>query len=273
MCHDRRRRAVTELAISPAARRDTERWLAPGQATTWELARVVTAWRQDAATTLRLRLPSAPDVLPGQYYLVRMAIGVPPFAVEQAYSLSSSPYPDSDEVEITVCAVAGGRASPLLAHEVEPGDLLQVRGPYGFLTWTEQDGGPLLLVGGGSGVAPLVSIARYAAARGVEVPMTLLCSSRDRDSALLRRAIEELADRHRWFDVVHTFTRSPWDPYARYHRRIDGSMLADMLAGSGAGVPDASCYVAGPGDMVLSVTSALGELGIAASSIFSEDHA
>ena len=263
---------MTELAASPAARRDPERWLAPGQATTWELARVVAAQREDAATTLQLRLPTAPDVLPGQYYLVRMAIGTRPFAVEQAYSLSSSPYPASDEVEITVRALAGGRASPLLAHEVEPGDLLQVRGPYGFLTWTEHDGGPLLLIGGGSGVAPLVSIVRYAAARVVEVPMTLLCSSRDRSSALLRKEIAELADRHPWFDVVHTFTRSPWDPYARYHRRIDPLMLADMLAGSRAGVPDAS-YVAGPGDMVLSVTSALGELGIAASSIFSEDHA
>jgi ferredoxin-NADP reductase len=264
---------VTEFAVSPATHRDPGRWLAPGQATTWELARVVTVQREDAATTLQLRLPTAPDLLPGQYYLVRVAIGTRPFAVEQAYSLSSSPYPASEEVDITVRAVAGGRASPSLAHEVELGDLLQVRGPYGFLTWTEQDGGPLLLIGGGSGVAPLVSIVRYAAVRDAEVPMTLLCSSRDRGSALLRKAIEKLADQHRWFEVVHTFTRSPWDPYARYHRRIDRFMLADMLAGSGAGVPDASCYVAGPGDMVLSVTAALGELGIAASSIFSEDHA
>jgi glycine betaine catabolism B len=264
---------VTDLATAPGTRRDPERWLVPSQASTWENAQVVAVDRQTSATTLRLRLPTAPEqLLPGQYYLVRLAISRPPFSVQQAYSLSSSPYPASEEVEIAVRPVAGGRASPLLAHEVEAGDFLQVHGPYGFLTWTERDGGPLVLVGGGSGVVPLVSIVRYAAERRLEVPVTVLCSSRDRASALLRQPLGELAGRHRWLGVVRTFTRSPRDPHARYHRRIDVPMLAELLAQAGD-LAGASFYVAGPGDMVLAVRAGLGELRIAQSSIFSEDHA
>lgn len=250
-----------------------DRWLVADQAAEWELARVVSLQRMEAATTLRLRLSTTPQWTAGQYYLVRSAIDTTPWAVQQAYSLSSSPYPVSDEVEITVRLVAGGRLSPLLAERVEVGDLLQVGGPYGFLTWSEEDGGPLMLVGGGSGIAPLVSIVRYAAARDLHVPMTLLCSSRDRTSILLRQPLESLAREHGWFSLVHTFTRSTWDPYARYHRRIDASMLSELLDQSGVTVGDPSFYVAGPGDMVLAVRGALEGLGAAPGAIYSEDHA
>ncbi|MHB8294571.1 MAG: hypothetical protein ACYDH5_08080 [Acidimicrobiales bacterium] len=69
---------------------------------------------------------------------------------------------------------AGGSVSPLLAREVLVGDVLHVRGPFGFLTWSEDDGGPVLLLGAGSGVASPVPIVRYAASRHATTPMTLL---------------------------------------------------------------------------------------------------
>lgn len=250
-----------------------DRWIAPGPCSQWERARVVGVLRDESATTLRLHLEETPEVLPGQYYLVRLGIDSGPGAVQQAYSLSSSPFPHTPEVEITVRAVDGGRASPVLAHRVEVGDLLQVRGPRGFLTWTERDGGPLGLIGAGSGVAPLVSIVRYAAARGIETPMTLLCSSRDRGSVFLREKLEELSQHHQWLSVLHTFTRSPEDPYASYHRRVDGAMLAEFVARAHADVPGASFYVAGPSDLVKTVREDLEDLGIAPYAIYTEDHA
>ncbi len=155
-----------------------DRWLAVDRMAAWDEAEVAGVERSRLGTVLRLRLADVPNALPGQYYLVRLAVDVPPGVVEQAYSLCSSPYPPSTDVEIAVREVPGGRVSPLLARQVEVGDLLQVRGPFGFLTWTEHDGGPLGLVGAGTGVAPLVSIVRYAAARQIAVPMTMLCSSR-----------------------------------------------------------------------------------------------
>jgi ferredoxin-NADP reductase len=115
-------------------------------------------------------LPEVPELQAGQYYVLRLATPSPPGAVEQAYSVSSSPYPPSAEIEITVREVTGGRISPVLVHHVQVGDLLHVRGPFGFLTWSEDDGGPLLLLGAGSGVAPLMSIVRYVAARRATPP-------------------------------------------------------------------------------------------------------
>jgi ferredoxin-NADP reductase len=251
----------------------SDRWLAADQAALWEAARVVAVCRDPSATTLRLHLPETPVVLPGQYYLVQLAIDAPPGAVQQAYSLSSSPFPSGPEIEITVREVEGGRASPLLTRRVQVDDVLAVRGPFGFLTWTEQDGGPVALIGAGSGVAPLVSIVRYAAARGIETPMTMLCSSRDRTTVLLAEPLEELARRHRWFTLVHTFTRSSHDPAARFHRRIDADMLSDVLGHVHGGLVPHCCYVAGPGDMVLSVRAALGDLGVSDDHVYSEDHA
>ena len=180
-------------------------------------------------TTLRLALAETPEFLLGQYYLVRLAIDRPPGVVQQAYSVSSSPYPSVPEIEVTVREVPGDgphRSSPATFAWAPR---LQVRGPFGFLSWTEDDGGPLVLIGAGSGVAPLVSIVRCAAARRAQVSMTVLCSSHDRGSVLFRRLLEELAPCSPWLAVSHTFTRSPHDGYARSHRRIDVQMVETLM--------------------------------------------
>ncbi|MGH9109955.1 MAG: FAD-binding oxidoreductase [Acidimicrobiales bacterium] len=251
---------------------DEARWLAADRARSWEVAQVLAVVpTSPGAATLRLRLPSVPDLLPGQYYLVRLAMPSPPGAVEQAYSVSSAPDPTSAEIEITVREVEGGRTSPLLVRQVRAGDVLGVRGPFGFLTWTEADGGPLGLIGAGSGVAPLISIARQATAPGLTTQVTMLCSSRDRASLLLRRPMEELG-RRPGVEIVHTFTRRTGDPAARYHRRIDAAMLAEVMAG-GRGDAPARYYVAGPSAMVQSARTALGDLGVPDGDVVSEDHA
>lgn len=250
-----------------------ERWLAADRSAMWEQARVVGVARGSAATLLRLRLGAVAHVQPGQYYLVRLAVDAPPGVVEQAYSLCSSPFPPSPEVEVAVREVPGGRVSPVLARRVEVDDLLELRGPFGFLTWTERDGGPLGLIGAGSGLAPLTAIVRYAAARGLEVPMTLLSSSRDRGSALFGSQLEELARDRAWFTLTATLTRDPADRAPRYHRRIDADMLAEVFTSAPHDRRPHSYYVAGPGDMVIAVRVLLGSLGVADGAIYSEDHA
>lgn len=225
------------------------------------------------ATTLRVALPETPEFLPGQYYLVRLATPTDAGAVQQAFSVSSSPYPPSRTVDITVREVSGGRVSPHLAREVRVGDQLHLYGPYGFLTWTEDDGGPLMLIGAGSGVAPLMSIVRYAAARGASVPMALLCSSRDRSRALFRAALEGLDGQAPWLSVVHTFTRSPGDGFARYHRRVDASMIDEVAHTVALGPADMSYLVAGPAAMVSAVGEALSSLGVPDARVSSENHA
>ena len=72
-----------------------------------------------------------------------------------------------------------GEVSPYFHEVAQVGDSVELRGPFGgHFAWTAGDGGPLLLIGGGSGVAPLMSILRHRAARAPEVPATLLYAVR-----------------------------------------------------------------------------------------------
>ena len=272
MGHDHGEALSDPAPIGPV--RAPTRWLAPDPGGLWEVAEVVGVEPETAeATTLRLALPETPDLLPGQYYLVRLATPAHAGAVQQAFSVSSSPYPPSPTVDITVREVSGGRVSPHLAREVRVGDQLHVYGPYGFLTWTEDDGGPLMLIGAGSGVAPLVSIVRYAAARGASMPMVLLCSSRDRSRVLFRAALEGLERQAPWLSVVHTFTRSPKDGFARYHRRVDAPMINEIAHTAALGPDDMSYLVAGPAAMVGAVREALSSVGVPDARVSSENHA
>lgn len=250
-----------------------DRWLAAGGRAIWEEAQVVAVTRAASGAVLRLRLAEVPKVLPGQYYLLRLALDSAPGVVEQAYSLCSSPYPPTPEVEIAVGEIPGGRLSSLLARRVEVGDLLHVRGPFGFLTWTERDGGPVGLIGAGSGVAPLTSIVRYAAARRATVPMTLLSSSRDRRSALLSEPLEALADDEPWFRLARSVTRDPGDRMSSYHRRVDSEMLDEVFTAAPPARRPTVYFVAGPGEMVIAVRAMLSALDVAENRIFSEDHA
>ena len=225
------------------------------------------------AVTLQLVLPDLADFVAGQYYLVRIRVEGPPEAVQQAYSLTSSPWPLSPLVEMAVRAVPGGRVSPVLVHRVVAGDQLHVRGPFGSLTWDGSDGRPLVMIGAGSGVAPFTSIVRFASARRLTTPMALLCSGRDQASILLRTPLEELNRRENWLSVVHTFTRSE-DPWARFHRRVDAPMIEQVVGElRGSDPTSRSVLVAGPPEMVTSVRAAVLTLGIGGDHVVTEIHA
>lgn len=102
----------------------------------------------------------------------------------------------------------------------------------------------------------------------------MLCSSRDRTTVLFREALETLDKDQPWLSVTHTFTRSLRDPYARHHRRIDASMIDEVVRGiQRADNGDPSFLVAGPSDMVASVRGALCTLGVPDARVYSEDHA
>ena len=109
----------------------------------------------------------------------------------------------------------------------EPGDQFEVRGPIGgWFVWDAADGGPLLLVGGGSGVVPLMAMARHRAAAGSDAPTRLLLSSRSWEDVIYRDELDALAARGDGFEVVHTLTRSQPDGWQGYARRVDHELLA-----------------------------------------------
>lgn len=225
----------------------------------WQNAQVLEIFEEAPdAVTLRLRLEEVTGFLPGQYYNVRLAVPGRSGPVQRAYSIGSSPLPDPSVIDLGVREVPGGLVSPRLVAGLVVGDLVEVRGPVGRFTWTIEDGGPVLLVGAGSGVVPLMSMIRYAVAADLDIPIRLMCSSSNYDHAFYHRDLAEMAQRYSWLEVAHTFTRDSSDARAKHHRRIDRRMVAEAVEGQAPG----RVYVCGPPAMVEDVQDWLGELGV-----------
>ena len=153
--------------------------------------------------------------------------------------------------------------SPWLVDEARPGDRFELRGPIGgYFAWSVTAGGPLLLVAGGSGVAPLMAMLRHRAASGEAgraVPARLLLSSRSLADIIYREELERLGSAPGGPGIVHTLTHERPPPGWRGHARlIDAPMLAEV------GFPPAAApkvFVCGPTPMVEAVAEALVGLG------------
>ncbi|MCO1658714.1 FAD-binding oxidoreductase [Pseudonocardia humida] len=134
-----------------------------------------------SARTLRLELPTARPHLAGQHYVVRLT-APDGYTASRSYSVASAPADGFDEppvghIELTVERLADGEVSGYLCDVVEPGDELEVRGPIGgFFAWAGTS--PALLVGGGSGVVPLMSMLRQARLTGRADLVRLVVSAR-----------------------------------------------------------------------------------------------
>ena len=206
------------------------------------------------ATTIRFASDDWQGHLPGQHVDVRLT-AEDGYQAQRSYSIASAP--ESGRLELTVEEIADGEVSPYLTEELRPGDQIELRGPIGgYFTWTGRDGGPLLLVAGGSGVVPLMSMLRYRQDTGSDVPATLLYSSRAWDDIIYREELDRLAA-DPGLRVVHTLTRSHPDGWQGYTRRIDGEMLREAAGGYTNGL----AYVCGPTRLVESVAADLVALG------------
>jgi ferredoxin-NADP reductase len=207
--------------------------------------------------SLVLDVPGWPGHRPGQHADVRLT-AEDGYQAQRSYSIASGP--EDEALEITVERIDDGEVSPYLTEVVDAGDRLELRGPIGgYFTWDVPDGGPLLLIGGGSGVVPLMAMLRHRAATGNDVPARLLLSSRTIDEIIYRDELDRLAAAGDGFDVVHALTRRQPDGWTGYARRIDEAMLAEVLEPLGAAT---RAYACGPTALVETVANALVRLGL-----------
>jgi ferredoxin-NADP reductase len=188
---------------------------------TW-LAATVAATREETARvrTLELDVEGWGGHRAGQHLDVRLT-SEDGYQAERSYSIASAP---AERLAITVELLENGEVSPYLVEDVRDGDMFEVRGPIGgYFVWKDDDPEPVLLVGGGSGVVPLVAMARERARVGGTAPMKLLYSSRTWDDVIYRDELETLG-----VEVVYTLTRQQPPGWTGYARRIDDDMLRDV---------------------------------------------
>jgi ferredoxin-NADP reductase len=211
--------------------------------------------------TIELEVPDWRGHRAGQHVDVRLT-AEDGYQAERAYSIASAP---GEPVALTVEALPDGEVSPYLTEVLRGGDQIEVRGPIGgYFVWTPDDGGPLFLAAGGSGVVPLRAIVRHRRRSGSGVPARLLYSSRSVEDVIYRA---ELDAPDEGLDVVHTLTRARPDDWSGYARRVDMELLRDV---AWPAADDPLAFVCGPTSFVETVAAGLVELGYPAGRVKTE---
>ncbi len=220
----------------------------------WQAGRV-TAIRPETRQTksFSFALPKWMAHRPGQHYDVRLT-APDGYQTERSYSIASPPE-RLGEIELTVERIPDGEVSPYLHDVLMPGDQLELRGPIGgYFVWEVSLGGPLLLIGGGSGVVPLMAMLRHRAAQHSTLPARILYSSRTAEDVIYRDELDGMAAADPTFEPFYTFTRQPPPGWTGYRRRIDATMLAEVMRPFDR---RARVYVCGPTLLVEAVANAL----------------
>jgi ferredoxin-NADP reductase len=215
---------------------------APGR---WQVGTVASIKQETPRVkSFRIELPIWIPHLPGQHYDVRLT-APDGYRAQRSYSVASSPL-DEGEVELTIDRLDDGEVSPYFHDVVVEGDQVEVRGPFAsYFVWRGEH--PVLLVGGGSGVVPLMAMLRHRRRAMPELAMRLVYSVRSAEDLIYA---DELGD-----DAVLTYTREPPEAWSGHVGRIDGALIAE------AGLDSGTAFVCGSNGFVEAAARLLLEAG------------
>jgi ferredoxin-NADP reductase len=232
---------------------------------TWQQATVVDLVDETAQVrSIVLDLDTWQGHRAGQHVDVRLT-AEDGYQAQRSYSVASAP--EDEHLVLTVERLADGEVSSYLVGVLQVGDALELRGPIGgYFVWEAQFGGPLFLVGGGSGIVPLRSMLRHRSAVESDVPARLLYSARSLDEVIYRDELMQESESD-GVDVRFTLTRRQPDGWKGYSGRINRELLADV-----AFAPDEMprTYVCGPTGFVETAAQSLVDLGHPPGSIRTE---
>jgi ferredoxin-NADP reductase len=219
-----------------------------------EIAKIVD--ETPTVKSLVLDVPGWPGHQPGQHVDVRLT-AEDGYQAQRSYSVASEP--ETARLMLTVELIEGGEVSPYLTSDVRPGDKFELRGPIGgYFVWTVAIGGPLFLVAGGSGIAPLMSMLRYRVAAKSTTPALVLYSSRTYEDIIYREELDQMAARNDGLTVTYTLTRRQPAGWTGGARRIDRSMLASV---GPSVMARPKIFICGPTSLVESAAQSSLELG------------
>jgi ferredoxin-NADP reductase len=225
---------------------------APGE---WQIATVESIVVETPRTkSFRLSVPMWMPHLPGQHYDIRLT-APDGYTAQRSYSIASSPL-DEGVVELTIDRLDDGEVSPYFHGVVEVGDQVEVRGPFAsYFVWRGES--PVLLIGGGSGVVPLMCMLRHQRRTAPELPMHLVYSVRDASDVIYAGEIGE--------ETTLTYTRVAPPGWDGHTGRIDSELISSALVAE-----PALAFICGTNGFVESASQLLLRAGLDAAKIRTE---
>lgn len=195
----------------------------------WQQATITAIEPQtERIRSFHFRVPQPFAFVAGQHVDVRLT-APDGYQAQRSYSIASSPESPGD-LELAIERLDDGEVSPFFHDVAAVGDEIELRGPIGgYFQWSPDSSEPVLLVGGGSGVVPLMSMIRHRAARRSLVPLVLLLSVRTWEEMPFREELLQLDAAGDGFRLAVTTTRSPPRRTSDYHRRVDAVMMSEAL--------------------------------------------
>ena len=235
----------------------------------WQLATVKEIKQETPhVKSFTLSLPNWTPHLAGQHYDLRLT-AEGGYQAERSYSIASPPE-QTGEIELTVEIIPDGEVSGYLNEGVQVGDQLEVRGPIGgYFVWPGAPDAPsLLLVGGGSGVVPLMAMLRHRQRLGLRTPAVLLFSVRTPEVVIYQAELERMVRADPSFTLLLDYTRQAPPGWPGYQRRVDEAMLAEVVARFNSTTPQA--FVCGPTGLVEAVANGLQAAGLPPEMVLTE---
>jgi ferredoxin-NADP reductase len=234
----------------------------------WQSCAIIeVATRTPAIKSFFLRLGQPFEHAAGQHVDVRLT-APDGYTAMRSYSIASEPN-GRDVIELAIERLADGEVSPFFHDVARVGDTIELRGPLGgHFLWPHPFTQPVLLIGAGSGLVPLMAMIRHRKASGQPVPVALLLSSRTWDDVLFRNELLETESSLAHFTLAFALTRAPATRPTDFSRRIDARMVAEVAAR----LPEApACvFVCGSNAFVDTAADAAVALGLEATAIKTE---
>jgi ferredoxin-NADP reductase len=225
--------------------------------TDWQTAALVEKRPETpTATTLVFDVEAWPGHRAGQHVDLRLT-AEDGYQASRSYSIASPP--EEGAVRLTVERLDDGEVSPYLVDVMAPGDELELRGPVGgWFVWQVGGDAPVLMIAGGSGIVPLMSMLRHRAAQGSTAPVRMLASSRTIDDLIYGHELASLEAANDGLEVFVTLTRGAPERWDGFTRRIDSEMLEEVAWSPATRFPT---YVCGPTAFVETAADGLVALG------------
>jgi propane monooxygenase reductase component len=208
---------------------------------------------------LRLAEPSEIKFFPGQY----VDIAIPGTDETRSFSMANTSSRESGLLEFVIKVYPDGLFSHFLDTTLQPGDRLELTGPYGMFTLREGDD-DLVFIGGGAGMAPILSLLRSMAERGITRKATYYYGARGRRDLCFTEELRALEDTLPGFRYIPALSEpAPGDDWAG-----ETGLITDVVKRHAAGLAGAHAYVCGPPPMVEAALPLLGTLGVAEKRIY-----